>query len=143
MDRRLFLVAVPMLAVACVKDNTLVDKDKEDSPVSAAPSVLPKTHEFEFRVNGTVTGQVDVSLASTAEGTTLLRTDVPWFVTVKSTRTFMFLSLSASSTGFGKLTVQIFVDGQLFRESSADGIEPVCSISGQWSAGDAIQASHK
>lgn len=132
MERRLFLASLPLLAAACVRDNKVVVQDK-DNPDNVGPTPLPKVHEFEFRVNGTVRGQVDIAMSNTAEGTTLINSDIPWFVTIKSTRTIMFLSLSASAFGFGKLTVQLFVDGQLFREASADGIDPSCSVSGQWS----------
>jgi hypothetical protein len=135
MERRLFLVGLPLLvaAVACESDK---DHHHRDDPVTPAPTPVPeptpKTHEFEFRVNGTVSGQVDISMTNTAEGSTLIRSDLPWFVTVRSVRTFMFLSLEAAAIGEGKLTVQIFVDGQLFREATADGFDPSASISGQW-----------
>ena len=135
MERRLFLIGLPLLAVAAACED---DKGhhRHDDPVTPAPTPVPeptpKVHEFEFRVNGTVLGQLDISMTNTAEGSTLIRSDIPWFVIVRSTRTFMFLSLEASAIGFGKLTVQIFVDGQLFREATADGFDPVASISGQW-----------
>jgi hypothetical protein len=132
MERRLFLVGLPLLAAACVRDNTIVTKNPDDG--GTGPTPVEVVHEFEFRVNGVITGQVDITMSNTQEGTTLLRSDVPWFVTVKSVRKLMFVSLTASSFNFGKLTVQIFVDGQLFREASADGFSPSCSVSGQWSA---------
>jgi hypothetical protein len=132
MDRRLFLAGLPLLAAACVRDNTIT-VPKDESPTPAGPTPLPKAHEFEFRVNGTVEGLLDIGMSNSAEGTTLIRSDLPWFVTVKSTRTSMFLSLEAQSfDGFGTLTVQIFVDGELFREASSDGFAPRASISGQW-----------
>ena len=132
MDRRLFLAALPLLAGACTIED---ERDHPDASPTAPspPPAPPKVHDFEFRVTGTLRG-VDVALNSTAEGTTSITTDLPWFATVRSTRTSMFLSLAAQGLGFGTLTVQLFVDGQLFREATSSGFDPRAAISGQWAA---------
>jgi len=154
LNRRLFLSAVlPVLAAACAcsdeedcediddrheRRQCLADRNGENptkpTPIEEPPPP-PPVHSFEFRVTGTVR-RVDISHSSTTEGTTLLTTDLPWFATIRSTRTLMFLSLVVSSALFeeGTLTAQLFVDGQLFREAHATGFQPTVTISGQWSA---------
>jgi hypothetical protein len=151
LNRRMFLSAVlPVVAAACACSDEdeneceqIHDAARRDACNAArnptpGPTPVPepaKVHEFEFRVVGTVR-RVDISHSSTSEGTTLLTTDLPWFATIRSTRTLMFMSLVVSSALFeeGTLTAQLFVDGQLFREAHASGFQPSVSISGQWSA---------
>lgn len=144
--RRLLLcLLLPALlaACACSDDNDdecdLVREARAREACKAsrnpsAPTPLPeppKVHSFEFRVTGTLSGAT-IALTSTSEGTTTLTTDVPWFATIRSTRTLMFLSLSAQASGYGTLTVQLFVDGVLFREATTTGFDPKVAISGQW-----------
>jgi len=149
LNRRVFLAAVlPVLAAACACDDDEDDCDqvhdaeareacKAARNPGPAPTPIPepaKVHDFEFRVTGTVR-RVDISHSSTTEGTTLLTTDLPWFATIRSTRTLMFMAVTVSAGEFeqGSLTAQLFVDGQLFREAHATGFAPQVSISGQWS----------
>jgi hypothetical protein len=150
LHRRAFLASLlPLAACACSDDEEcedIEDRDRRrqckadrdgDNPTAPTPPPAPEptVHSFEFRVTGTVR-RVDISHASTTEGTTLLTTDLPWFATIRSARTLMFLSLKVASAPFdeGTLTAQLFVDGQLFREAHATGFEPSVDISGQWSA---------
>jgi hypothetical protein len=151
LHRRAFLASLaPVLAACACSDDAqcedLEDKRERldcvanrngDSPTAPTPPPPPEpaVHTFEFRVTGTVR-RVEISHSSTTEGTTLLTTDLPWFATIRSARTLMFLSLKVASTPFseGTLTAQLFVDGQLFREAHSSGVEPAVDISGQWSA---------
>jgi hypothetical protein len=149
-SRRAFLASLlPLAACACSDEEQCEDIDNRHdrkqcladrdggSPTAPTPPPAPEptVHTFEFRVTGTVR-RVDISHASTSEGTTLLTTDLPWFATIRSTRTLMFLSLTTTSALFeeGTLTAQLFVDGQLFREAHATGFQPSVTISGQWQA---------
>lgn len=133
MNRRMFLAGLPLLAAACVRDNTIVTKDPDGG--DTGPTSV-KVHSIEFRATGTDPGTMEITQTSTQEGTTTVRTDLPWFSTLKTTRTSMFLSLSAKDIGFfmGTVTVQILVDGELFREASVSGFNPTAAISGQWNA---------
>ena len=152
LQRRAFLASLlPLAACACSDDEQcediedrhkrrqcLADRDG-GSPAGPTPQPVPEpepaVHTFEFRVTGTVR-RVDISHSSTTEGTTLLTTDLPWFATIRSARTLMFLSLKVAAAPFdeGTLTAQLFVDGQLFREAHSSGVEPSVDISGQWTA---------
>jgi hypothetical protein len=152
LHRRAFLASLlPLAACACSDDEDCEDIDNraqkrecladrngdnptKPSPVPEPPAPPPPTHTFEFRVVGTV-GRVDISHTSTTEGTTLVRSNLPWFATIRSARTLMFLSLTAAALDTeGTLTVQLFVDGVLFREAHATGFAPTATISGQWMA---------
>jgi hypothetical protein len=146
LNRRAFIASLlPLAACACSDEEDDCEKVHDAEAREAckaarnptAPTPIPeppRVHDFEFRVTGTVR-RVDISHSSTTEGTTLLTTDLPWFATIRSTRTLMFMALTVSAGEFeqGSLTAQLFVDGQLFREAHATGFAPQVSISGQWS----------
>jgi hypothetical protein len=135
---RVVPLLLPLLLVSGCSTLCGCSDEKDRSPT--APTVVvppaPVVHEVEFRVTGTDPGVIEISLTSTQEGTTTLRTNLPWFASFRSTRSSQFLALQAKDVGFfvGTVTVQIFVDGQLFRESSVNGFAPTAEISGQWSA---------
>jgi hypothetical protein len=133
MDRRHFLAGLPLLAAACVRDNTIVTKDPDGGGTGPTPV---KIHVIEFRATGTDPGTMEITQTSSQEGTTTVRTSLPWFTSLKTTRTSMFLSLAARDIGFfmGTITVQIIVDGELFREATVSGFNPTAAISGQWNA---------
>lgn len=118
MKRRRILTLLPLLAASCCS-KSLAAPDKE--------------HRIEFRVLGSV-NTVDIAYASTEQGSNLVTTGIPWFALIHTTLDEIFLSISASSFDFGTLSIQIFVDGILFREANADGFEPRVSVSGTWSA---------
>ena len=135
MKRRAFLVGLPLLAAAsCVRDNTIVTKDPEDGTGTGPTPV--KIHVIDFRVTGTDPGTMEITQTSSQEGTTTVRSALPFFTTLKTTRTSMFLSLAAKDIDFfqGTISVQIFVDNELFREATVSGFNPTAAISGQWSA---------
>jgi hypothetical protein len=98
------------------------------TPLPPAPTV----HTFVFQVVGPFDGPADITVVSSTEGTSQVRSTLPWFATIRSTRTQMFLSIEANGQGFGDLTVQIWVDGTLFREAVAQGDFPTAAVSGTW-----------
>jgi len=137
MPRVLSLLLLPLVLVSGC--STLCGCSDEKDRSSTAPTVIvpsPVVHTIEFRVTGTDPGVVEITLTSSQEGTTTLRTNLPWFASFRSTRSSQFLALQAKDLGFfvGTVTVQIFVDDVLFRESSVSGFAPSAEISGQWSA---------
>jgi multidrug efflux pump subunit AcrB len=80
--------------------------------------------------NGTVSN-ADVSYGSAQEGTTTITTSVPWSASFKTTRTNLFVYVTGTAQASGGLTVQIFIDGELFREADRVNLFP----------GDQVQAS--
>jgi len=138
MPRVLSLLLLPLVLVSGCSTLCGCSDEKDRSPT--APTVVvppaPAVHTIEFRVTGTDPGVVEIALTSSQEGTTTLRTTLPWFASFRSTRASQFLALEATDLGFfsGTVTVQIFVDGVLFRESTVSGFNPTAEISGQWSA---------
>jgi len=129
------LLALPLLGL--MAGCTTLCGCSEDKGDTVAPTPLPTppaVHTIDFRVTGTDPGTVEIALTSTQEGTSTIRTNLPWFSSFQTTRTSMFLSLSAQDRDFfsGTVTVQIYVDGVLFREASVTGFNPGASINGQW-----------
>ena len=136
MLRRLLpFLLMPVLMAGCT---TLCGcSDEKTDHTGPAPTPLPTptpVHVIDFRVTGTDPGTVEIALTSTQEGTSTIRTNLPWFSSFQTTRTSMFLSLSAQDRDFfsSTVTVQIYVDGVLFREASVTGFNPGASINGQW-----------
>ena len=72
-----------------------------------------------------------MSYGSAQEGTTTLTTSVPWSASFKTTRTNLFVYVTGTAEASGALTVQIFIDGELFREADRVNLFP----------GDQVQAS--
>jgi hypothetical protein len=130
------LLALPLLGL--MAGCTTLCGCSEDKSVSVIapdpPAPPPAVHVIDFHVTGTDPGTVEITLTSSTEGTSTIRTNLPWFSTLKTTRTSSFLSLQAKDRDFfsGTITVQIFVDGLLFREASVTGFNPVAAIDGTW-----------
>ena len=122
-------VMAPILIIGgCVKQyNPAGTKDGTDSPVAPTPIVI--SHTIEFRVLGTNPNAL-VTYGSAQEGTTVITTDPPWSASFKTTRTNLFVFLTVRPQNVGRLSAQIFIDGELFREADADALP-----------GDTLQAS--
>ena len=131
------LASLPALA-ACEQD----DHDHHRKPgddVTPTPTPIPEPpaptpHEVEFRVTGPFQGAVRVTVSDSQEGTTTLVTELPWFASFKTTRVALFLSIEVRAAGVGDIQAQIFVDGVLFRQATASGVDPQAAISGNWAA---------
>ena len=128
MYRRQLLLTIPLvLSMGCVRDNT-VEVRQPANPASPEPVVV--SHLVEFRVTGTVT-LATITASDTREGLSIIDTGLPWFQSFKITKD-TFLYLDAVSSDFGIIHVQIYVDGNLFREAYASGFTPKISVSGQF-----------
>jgi hypothetical protein len=128
MYRRQLLLAIPLvLAMGCVRDNTVEVK----SPANPdAPDPVVVSHLVEYRVTGTISS-CTITSSDTQEGLTITTTALPWFQQFRITKdTFLFLE--AASADLGVLHVQIFVDGVLFREAFFNGFEPRVSVNGTY-----------
>jgi hypothetical protein len=81
----------------------------------------------EFRVIGNATG-AKVRYSNTLDGLLQINTTLPFQISIDSIKDSIFLSLEATPTGFSGatfspfMTVQIFVNGNLFREASSSSI---------------------
>jgi hypothetical protein len=118
------------------------NKDNPTPAPTPLPPPVPTLNVFEFRVLGDADGVVEIRYGTTQEGTTILSSQTPWFVTVRTIQTSSFLTLTARRVldPFDPapravfLQVQIVVNGVVFREASAIGLEPVAAISGLYQA---------
>jgi Mycobacterium membrane protein len=103
-------------------------------PTTVPPPVVIVPTHVSYRVTGTIPG-VEITYANTAQGTTLVTTDLPWFASFDTTNstTFVYLAAAAPPDNVtdGSITVQIFVDGALFRESRASGFTASVAVSGE------------
>jgi hypothetical protein len=96
---------------------------------------------IEFRVTGNATG-ARIKYSTSVDGTVQVLTTLPFVqqVTLPSTVTTSFLSLEATPLSYGSaaayypyMTVQIFVNGVIFREAgSNDFLLTTLSVSGNY-----------
>jgi len=93
------------------------------------PSYPPDV--MEYRVAGTVQ-TATIRYANSSDGLTQVISGLPFSFSIQSTRPTQFLSLDATSAFSGFLQVQIFVNGQVFRDASVVASAPVVSVSGTW-----------
>lgn len=109
-----------------------------EPPKSTTTVPVTQTSRIEFRVAGNATS-ARVRFTNAQDGTTILTTTLPYVTTVTTTESSMFVSLEAtpisypfsSATPF--LSVQIFVNGSLFREAIAEDYSySTLSVSGTW-----------
>jgi len=128
---------LPLLALlVCLGAACESDRPRPDPPIAPTPIPIPVplATRVEYRVTGTHR-DVTITYVSSSAGTTVLRSDLPWFLTFETVtpRTFVYVSAAGSSfnTVEGPLIVQVFVNGALFRESRATGLTPVVEVSGE------------
>jgi hypothetical protein len=129
--RRACLIAAVLLAGACE------DTPRPEPPIAPAPTPippLPVPTNIEYRVTGTHR-DVTITYVTSTQGTTVLRTDLPWFLSYETLAKSTFVYLQAEGSTFntveGPLIVQIFVNGVLFRETRGQGLIPNVTASGE------------
>jgi len=102
------------------------------TPPPATPA--PTLDKIEFRVFGSeVASPVTITYIDPLNGTTIINGSLPYFAEVTNANSSVFLFLSAQTFGFNSsssLQVQIFVNGQLFREDSITGFTLLAQASG-------------
>src|SRR4029434_8689257 len=110
--------------------------DLRDTPTTPAPTPLPipATLTVAYRVTGTIPN-TQITYFSSIQGTTQVRTDLPWAVSYQTTDLHPFLYLAAEQPldNFtdGSLVVQVFVNGVLFREARGSGFTIAVAASGE------------
>ena len=122
-----YLLLLLLLLPSCTKIYN------EGGPTSPDRIVTPKPDLIEFRVSGTAT-QVTIRYTSSIDGLNQTVSGLPWSTTFSSTRDILFVSLDATAQNFSSatvfLSVQIFINGVMFREASANGFTPQVVVSG-------------
>jgi hypothetical protein len=113
------------------------DRPRPEAPIAPTPIPIPTpiaATRIEYRVTGTHR-DVSITYTTSTAGTTVVKTDLPWFVTYETLapRTFVYVQADGSTfnTIEGVLIVQIFVDGLLFREARGAGLIPSVVASGE------------
>jgi hypothetical protein len=125
---RYLLALVLALAVGCT------DVVMPVSPTGGGPAPAARD-TVEYRVSGTP-ATVLVRFSSADDGLAQVTTTLPWSVAFTTIRAAAFLSVEATpiATSFAAypfLSVQIFVNGVLFREASTTDYRTVAAT-GTW-----------
>ncbi len=107
-----------------------------NNPVPPVPPVI--TSRIEFRVTGNALG-ARVRLSDSVNGLSQVTTTLPYSSIISTTADSLFVSLEATPTTYSVLTdfpfmsVQIFSNGNLFRESTSNSfLLETISVSGTW-----------
>jgi len=155
MTRRLLAAIGLVLAIACRDTNIIIPQPTQPTatpssatpvPTNPATPVTPTTgtaHRFEFRVGGNAS-LARIVYSSPSDGALQVVTALPYSTTLSSTETSVFLSLDVTPLAFAStvlypfVSVQIVVDGVMFREATLTdvGTYPI-SVSGTWRAATA------
>jgi hypothetical protein len=97
-----------------------MDCYEQRNPTTPTPVPIIRTYTVEYRVIG-LSPRAHVIYSSSIHGTNEIITNLPWFFSFKTNKDRIFVSLYAKAEDDGNVRVQIFVDGELFKESSTDG----------------------
>ena len=131
--KRIFLPIVLMLSIiGCTKTTVSTDGSGVSNPVAPDTTDTPTTvsHKIHYVVNGSILQPVNIKYSSAEEGTQILKANVPWEADFKVKKNVIFLSISATTFEAGYVSVQIWVDDKLFRETviSSDFPDTVTGI---------------
>ena len=128
------VLLVAILVSAC--GDTIVNVPTAPSTTPAPVEAKPST--IEYRVSGNA-NSVRIRYSNVSDGLSQVVTTMPYVTRFTTKDTTMFLSLEATpisypfSVTFPFLSVQIFVDGNLFREASSNEfLLNTLSVSGTW-----------
>jgi len=133
MTRRLLILTLLFLVPSCTKvynddfnshrgDGSNGDGSGGDGNPTSPTPVPPGgslSHRVEFRVEGSALS-AHISYGSDQFGTSDVSTQLPWTAAFTTSRNVVFVFITASSLDVGSIRVQIFVDGELFREAAGD-----------------------
>jgi hypothetical protein len=139
MVRRQLLAALLTLLCGCTQVAYPPGSDTRKSPTGpTSPSPSTDEVKIEFRVNGNATN-VRIRFSNAQDGLTQIITTMPWVTTLTTRDDSMFVSLEATPISYSALTVfpflsvQIFADGKLFRESTSNEfLLNTLAVSGTW-----------
>jgi hypothetical protein len=133
------LTLILALTLAC--GDTIVNLPTNPSALSATPTTTTPVvtkDVIEFHVTGNANG-AKVKYSSSVEGLNQTTTTLPFQTLITTSGSSSFLFLEATATGYSVLVtnpflaVQIFVNGQLFRESATtSAFNETVSVSGTY-----------
>lgn len=131
-------LVLALLTVGC--GDTIIYPPNAPTPLPALPPLPPPVtaSRIEFRVTGNANG-ARVRYSNAVDGLTQVVTTLPYLASLTTNDASMFLSLEGTPTGYNALAtypffaVQIFVNGQLFREATAtEFLLTPLAVSGTW-----------
>lgn len=129
--RKVLLALALLTVVSCDRDEITIN-----NPITPTDTTVRNT--IEFRVSGNPV-LARIRHSTPVDGLTFVNTALPYVIGMSTTQTTMFLSLEATPTQYPfsvtipYMQVQIFVNGNLFREaSSSDFSLNTISVSGTW-----------
>jgi len=132
------LAALTALLLSFACGDTIVNVPVSPSTLPAGGVVVVTQAKIEFRSTGTPTS-VRIRYSSPADGLAQVVTTLPYFASFTTTAPDMFLSLEGTPLIHGLLatspffSIQIMVDGKLFRESTSTNLFPeTLQVSGTW-----------
>jgi hypothetical protein len=134
----ILLLTVLLTVSGCQQNGDLGPEDStRPTPLPTTPTTpVVQVTRIEFRVNGTST-TARIRYTNAVDGTTQIITSLPYVTTVTTQESFMFVTLEATPvsytyTPFPFMSVQIFVNGVLFREAVSDNLLNPLSVAGTW-----------
>ena len=122
--------AVTLLALSTLLSGSGCNRtyiQPSETNVNQQPVTKTIHDTIDFRVLGNATG-ARVRYSNSLDGLLQINTTLPFQISIDSIRDSIFLSLDATPLGFSGATfspfieVQIFVNGNLFREASSSSI---------------------
>jgi hypothetical protein len=130
---------IPVLLLALLVSCSRTYIQPSDTNTGQQQTVVKVIHDqIDFRVLGNALG-AKVRYSNTLDGLLQINTTLPFQISIDSIKDSIFLSLEATPTGFSGATfspfieVQIFVNGNLFREASSSSVFlDTVSISGTY-----------
>jgi hypothetical protein len=134
---------IGLLALALVGcSDTVINIPSSPSGTTVPRGNDPVVRVTEKKVEMRVTGNAlsaRIRHSNPVDGLTQVITTLPYLVTTRTSSSDLFLSLEATPISYGTLnsypylSVQIFVDGMLFREATSnDFTASTIAVSGTW-----------
>jgi hypothetical protein len=135
-----------MLGLACLLvgcSDTVINLPSSPSGTTVSrngtdPIIRVVEKKVEMRVTGNALS-ARIRHSNPVDGLTQVITTLPYLVTTRTSSSDLFLSLEATPISYGTLnsypylSVQIFVDGMLFREATSnDFTSSTIAVSGTW-----------
>jgi len=131
---KFLVIALAALTIACSR--TYITVPSPTAPTVDTPKVITST--IQFRVTGNA-NSVRVRYSTERDGLVQTTTTLPFFTSFTTTSDNLFLSLEVTPvsynavTNFPFLSAQVLVNGNLFREATAnDFILNTITVNGTW-----------
>ena len=123
--RNIIGIVLVVSTLGCIKDNTVNPPKDNANPTAPTDPVtpVPIDHRIEVVVQGSVTNAT-IKYTSEKEGTQMGTFQLPWFTRYHVDRNNTFISISATTFEAGFITVQIWVDDKLLKETTASSTFP-------------------